>query len=115
MVWLLHLQFLVRFLQFVFNCERMWFVAHQTFFCSSGNFDVINQPKNISEYAKNTVCFFMFIDEETEAALKATGTLESSKKIGLWRIVVVHNLPYKDARRTGKVNFLILVNMVQFV
>ena len=46
----------------------------------------------------------MFIDEETEASLKETGILESSKKIGLWRIIVVHNLPYKDARRTGKVN-----------
>ncbi|XP_023520177.1 uncharacterized protein LOC111783478 [Cucurbita pepo subsp. pepo] len=77
-----------------------------------GNFDVINQPKNISEYAKNTVCFFMFIDEETEASLKETGIiLESSKKIGLWRIVVVHNLPYKDARRTGKIPKLLVHRM----
>ncbi|CAK9327431.1 unnamed protein product [Citrullus colocynthis] len=76
-----------------------------------GNFDVINQPKNISEYAKNTVCFFMFIDEETEASLKETGTLESSKKIGLWRITVVHNLPYKDARRTGKIPKLLVHRM----
>ena len=89
----------------LFLIVNVCFVAHQTTY-SSGNFDVINQPKNISEYAKNTVCFFMFIDEETEASLKETGIiLESSKKIGLWRIVVVHNLPYKDARRTGKVNF----------
>ncbi|XP_038895516.1 uncharacterized protein LOC120083734 [Benincasa hispida] len=76
-----------------------------------GNFDVINQPKNISEYAKNTVCFFMFIDEETEASLKGTGILESSKKIGLWRIIVVHNLPYKDARRTGKIPKLLVHRM----
>lgn len=79
-------------------------VAYQTI-CSAGNFDDINQPKNISEYAKNNVCFFMFIDEETEAPLKESGILESSKKIGLWRIIVVHNIPYKDSRRTGKVNF----------
>ncbi|XP_008442599.2 probable hexosyltransferase MUCI70 [Cucumis melo] len=76
-----------------------------------GNFDVINQPSNISDYAKNTVCFFMFIDEETEASLKEAGILESSKKIGLWRIIVVHNLPYKDARRTGKIPKLLVHRM----
>ncbi|XLR58518.1 hypothetical protein S83_009190 [Arachis hypogaea] len=30
------------------------------------------------------------------------GKLGSSKMIGLWRIIVAHNLPYTDARRTGK-------------
>lgn len=48
----------------------------------------------------------MFIDEETEAYMKGTGTLDGSKKVGLWRVVVVHNIPYTDARRTGKVGFL---------
>ena len=46
----------------------------------------------------------MFVDEETEADLKTNGSLNESKKIGLWRIVVVHNLPYTDGRRNGKVN-----------
>lgn len=50
----------------------------------------------------------MFIDEETEAFLKSTGKLDSSKKIGIWRTVVIHNPPYKDARRTGKVRFIVL-------
>ncbi|KAK8484924.1 hypothetical protein V6N11_046299 [Hibiscus sabdariffa] len=68
-----------------------------------GAFDVIQQPKNISEYSKQTVCFFMFADEETEADLKANGGLDETKKIGVWRIVVVHNLPYTDGRRNGKI------------
>ncbi|KAJ7968566.1 Inner membrane protein oxaA [Quillaja saponaria] len=76
-----------------------------------GNFDEINQPKNISDYAKETVCFYMFIDEETEKYLKSSGTLGISKKIGLWRTVVVHNIPYTDARRTGKIPKLLVHRM----
>lgn len=45
----------------------------------------------------------MFVDEETEAYLKKNSGLDSSRKIGIWRVVVAHNLPYKDARRNGKV------------
>ncbi|KAF3451472.1 hypothetical protein FNV43_RR07567 [Rhamnella rubrinervis] len=76
-----------------------------------GNFDEINQPQNISEYSKENVCFYMFIDEETEAAIKSAGTLDSSKKVGLWRVVVIHNIPYKDARRTGKIPKLLVHRM----
>ncbi|KAL2455315.1 hypothetical protein Fot_45492 [Forsythia ovata] len=73
-----------------------------------GAFDLIRQPKNMSEYAKQNVCFNMFVDEETEAFLINSNELDSSKKIGLWRIVVVHNLPYSDPRRNGKVPKLLL-------
>ncbi|KAK9267582.1 hypothetical protein L1049_010010 [Liquidambar formosana] len=73
-----------------------------------GNYDVIQQPKNISEAAKENVCFYMFVDEETEAYMRNSSGLDSSKRIGLWRIVVVHNLPYTDARRNGKVPKLLL-------
>lgn len=76
-----------------------------------GNFDEINQPRNISDYSRETVCFYMFIDEETEAYLKSTGKLDSSKKIGIWRTVVIHNPPYKDARRTGKIPKLLVHRM----
>ncbi|GMJ14679.1 MUCILAGE-RELATED 70 [Hibiscus trionum] len=68
-----------------------------------GAFDIIQQPKNISEYSKQTICFYMFVDEETEADLKLNGGLDESKKIGVWRIVVVRNLPYVDGRRNGKI------------
>ncbi|KAG2626323.1 hypothetical protein PVAP13_3KG342200 [Panicum virgatum] len=70
--------------------------------------DILQQPENISEFSKDTVCFFMFLDEETEAALKNSTTIDHTKRIGLWRIVVVRNLPYSDARRNGKVPKLLL-------
>ncbi|MBA0587467.1 hypothetical protein Gorai_000595, partial [Gossypium raimondii] len=70
-----------------------------------GAFDVIQQPRNISEYSKQTVCFYMFVDEETEADLK--GKYENNK-IGVWRIVLVRDLPYTDGRRNGKIPKLLL-------
>uniref|UniRef100_A0A1D1XU73 Uncharacterized protein ORF42 n=1 Tax=Anthurium amnicola TaxID=1678845 RepID=A0A1D1XU73_9ARAE len=73
-----------------------------------GNYDILQQPRNISEIAKRNVCFYMFVDEETEAYIKNSSTLDSSNRVGIWRVVVVRNLPYVDARRTGKVPKLLL-------
>ncbi|GKC85656.1 Rho GTPase-activating protein like protein, partial [Tanacetum coccineum] len=73
-----------------------------------GAYDLIQQPKNISDFSKKNVCFFMFVDEQTEGFLKSSSNLDRSKRIGLWRIVVVHNLPYNDPRRNGKVPKLLL-------
>nr|GLL45800.1 uncharacterized protein LOC109171389 [Ipomoea trifida] len=73
-----------------------------------GAFDVIHHPANISEYAKRNVCFYMFVDEETKTFLRNSSDPDSSSKIGLWRIVEVHNLPYSDSRRNGKVPKLLL-------
>ncbi|ONI10447.1 hypothetical protein PRUPE_4G048000 [Prunus persica] len=76
-----------------------------------GNFDEINQPTNISDYSKETVCFYMFIDEVTEAYLRSSGKLGSDRKVGIWRTVVVHNPPYTDGRRTGKIPKLLVHRM----
>ncbi|KAI0507943.1 hypothetical protein KFK09_014071 [Dendrobium nobile] len=73
-----------------------------------GKYDVMQQPKNISEVSKRSVCFYMFLDEETEAYIKNSSSVDSTKRVGLWRIVVVRNLPYEDARRNGKVPKLLL-------
>ncbi|XVF70202.1 hypothetical protein PTKIN_Ptkin11bG0142100 [Pterospermum kingtungense] len=73
-----------------------------------GNYDIIQQPRNISEEAKKNIPFYMFIDEETEAYMKNKSILDSSKRVGLWRIVVIRNVPYSDARRNGKVPKLLL-------
>ncbi|KAG6387321.1 hypothetical protein SASPL_152508 [Salvia splendens] len=73
-----------------------------------GNYDVIQQPSNIGEIAKRNVPFFMFIDEETETYMKNMSTLGSDKMVGLWRVIVVHNVPYTDSRRNGKVPKLLL-------
>ncbi|KAK4787563.1 hypothetical protein SAY86_011396 [Trapa natans] len=76
-----------------------------------GNFDEIQQPRNISDYSKKTVCFFMFVDEETEAYLKNTSAMDSDRRSGIWRVVVVRNIPYTDARRTGKIPKLLIHRM----
>ncbi|XP_016181519.1 uncharacterized protein LOC107623686 [Arachis ipaensis] len=76
-----------------------------------GNFDAINEPSNVSNYSKKTVCFLMFIDEETEKAWRASGLLGINKRIGLWRIIVARNIPYTDARRTGKIPKLLIHRM----
>ncbi|KAL2253202.1 uncharacterized protein LOC105167904 isoform X2 [Sesamum indicum] len=73
-----------------------------------GAFDLIRQPKNVSEYSQKTVCFHMFVDEETKAFLRNSSELGSDKKVGLWRVTVVRNLPYSDPRRNGKVPKLLL-------
>ncbi|XP_024993027.1 uncharacterized protein LOC112526838 [Cynara cardunculus var. scolymus] len=73
-----------------------------------GAYDLIQQPVNISETAKKNVCFFMFIDEETEKFMRNSSHLDYSKKMGLWNIVVIYNLPYTDPRRNGKVPKLLL-------
>ncbi|KAL2931970.1 Thimet oligopeptidase [Bienertia sinuspersici] len=73
-----------------------------------GNYDLLQQPRNTSEDAKKNVCYFMFLDEETEVAMKNASLIDGSKKVGLWRIVVVHNLPYTDPRRNGKIPKLLL-------
>ncbi|KAL3733746.1 hypothetical protein ACJRO7_023159 [Eucalyptus globulus] len=73
-----------------------------------GNYDIIQEPRNISEAAKKNIPFFMFIDEETEAYMQNSSVLNSSRRVGLWKIIVVHNIPYADARRNGKIPKLLL-------
>uniref|UniRef100_M1AX81 TOD1/MUCI70 glycosyltransferase-like domain-containing protein n=1 Tax=Solanum tuberosum TaxID=4113 RepID=M1AX81_SOLTU len=68
-----------------------------------GNYDVIQQPKNWGKTTREKVPFYMFVDEETEASLKNSSLLDSRNRVGLWRIILVRNVPYSDARRNGKV------------
>lgn len=77
-----------------------------------GNYDVIQQPRNISSEAKRDIPFYMFIDEETEMYMKNASILSSSRRVGLWRIIVVHNIPYADSRRNGKVGSLLFVFII---
>nr|GLL22668.1 uncharacterized protein LOC109188334 [Ipomoea trifida] len=69
---------------------------------STGNYDVIQQPRNVSHIARKTIPFYMFVDEETEASLRNSSHLDRNNRIGLWRIILVRNVPYTDARRNGK-------------
>lgn len=46
----------------------------------------------------------MFVDEITLQTLSSEGqTLDTMGFIGIWKIVVVKNLPYNDMRRVGKI------------
>ncbi|XP_031250066.1 uncharacterized protein LOC116107934 isoform X1 [Pistacia vera] len=74
--------------------------------CIFGSSDFLRRPTSrmISEFSKKNVCFAMFVDEQTLLTLSSEGSIPDDEgHIGLWRIVVVKNLPYKDMRRTGKV------------
>ncbi|KAJ4916749.1 hypothetical protein Rs2_02299 [Raphanus sativus] len=74
-------------------------------------FDDVKAPKNISKHSEETVCFYMFVDEGTESILKRERGLNGNKTVGIWRVVVVHNLPYLDGRRNGKVPKLLVHRM----
>uniref|UniRef100_A0A0E0CRH0 TOD1/MUCI70 glycosyltransferase-like domain-containing protein n=1 Tax=Oryza meridionalis TaxID=40149 RepID=A0A0E0CRH0_9ORYZ len=74
--------------------------------CIFGSSDYLRRPtkSKIGPYSKKNVCFIMFLDELTLGTLSSEGTgPDETGFIGLWRIVVVEKLPYKDMRRAGKV------------
>ncbi|XP_047311730.1 probable hexosyltransferase MUCI70 [Impatiens glandulifera] len=73
-----------------------------------GNYDIIQQPRNIGDFSRKNIRFYMFIDEATEAYMRNSSILDSTRRVGLWRIIIVHNTPYGDARRNGKVPKLLL-------
>jgi Protein of unknown function (DUF616) len=55
-------------------------------------------------YTKTNVCFMMFMDAPTLTKLSSEGNApDENGKIGLWRVILVKNLPYTDMRKTGKV------------
>lgn len=49
------------------------------------------------------MCFVMFVDEVTMQTLYLEGHSPDGGFIGLWKMVVVKNLPYADMRRVGKI------------
>ncbi|XP_031098496.1 uncharacterized protein LOC116002489 [Ipomoea triloba] len=74
--------------------------------CIFGNSDRLRMPagKMISRTSRKNVCFVMFVDEATLQSLSSEGRmLDSMGFIGLWKIVLVKNLPYTDMRRVGKI------------
>lgn len=71
---------------------------------------MIQHPRNASEFSKANACFYMFVDEETEAYVKNSSSLYRNNKVGLWRLVVVRNLPYEDPRRRREGAILMTCN-----
>ncbi|KAH6780412.1 transmembrane protein [Perilla frutescens var. hirtella] len=74
--------------------------------CIFGNSDRLRSPmgKTVSRLSKKNVCFVMFVDEVTLQTLSSEGQMPDTMGfVGLWKIVVVKNLPYSDMRRVGKI------------
>ncbi|KAG8378400.1 hypothetical protein BUALT_Bualt08G0133500 [Buddleja alternifolia] len=74
--------------------------------CIFGNSDRLRSPvgKAVSRSSRKNVCFVMFVDEVTLQTLSSEGEMPDMMGfIGLWKIVVVKNLPYNDMRRVGKI------------
>ncbi|CAM6106043.1 unnamed protein product [Calypogeia fissa] len=74
--------------------------------CIFGNYDRLHNPvsKKVSGSSREKVCFAMFVDQQTLDGMIEEGEVPDGKMTyGLWRIVLVQNLPYSDNRRTGKV------------
>ncbi|CAH8313106.1 unnamed protein product [Eruca vesicaria subsp. sativa] len=74
--------------------------------CIFGNFDRLRPPANkmISRLSRKNVCFILFVDEITMQTLSAEGNApDRAGFVGLWKLVVVKNLPYADMRRVGKI------------
>lgn len=58
----------------------------------------------MSSSSKKKVCFVMFVDQPSLDVILEEGPKPDSKgTLGLWRIVLIKNLPFKDGRRNGKV------------
>mgnify|MGYP002775162915 FL=1 len=53
---------------------------------------------------KKDVCFVMFVDQQTLDVMKLEGQQVNERGyLGSWKIVLVRNMPYTDARRVGKI------------
>ncbi|XP_051149958.1 uncharacterized protein LOC127264461 [Andrographis paniculata] len=74
--------------------------------CIFGNSDRLRSPvgKMVSRSSRKNVCFVMFVDEVTLQTLSSEGQMPDMMGfVGLWKIVVVKNLPFSDMRRVGKI------------
>ncbi|KAL5715717.1 hypothetical protein ACHQM5_017501 [Ranunculus cassubicifolius] len=74
--------------------------------CIFGNSDNLRTPfiKVVTRLSRKNVCFVMFMDEITLQTISSEGQKPDRMGfIGLWKIVVVKNLPYADMRRVGKI------------
>ncbi|KAK9111901.1 hypothetical protein Scep_019420 [Stephania cephalantha] len=74
--------------------------------CIFGSSDNLRTPtgKSVTRLSRKNVCFVMFMDENTLQMLSSEGLkLDRMGYIGLWKVVVVKNLPFTDMRRVGKI------------
>eukprot|EP00249_Psilotum_nudum_P011614 c23276_g1_i1 orf=267-1742(+) len=92
------------------NKRDIAFVRRCRFVVASGIFDgydIPHQPSNISHLSQKLFCFLMVVDETSLRSIEAAGNVTDSKDggkwIGIWRLILLQNLPYDEPRRNGKV------------
>ncbi|KAJ3672376.1 hypothetical protein LUZ60_007097 [Juncus effusus] len=86
------------------------YVQKCKFVVASGIFDgydIPQQPSNISPRSKKLFCFLMVVDEISLNFMKENVSVKVDKNggkwVGIWRIVLLKNLPFDEPRRNGKV------------
>uniref|UniRef100_A0A0D9VZH1 TOD1/MUCI70 glycosyltransferase-like domain-containing protein n=1 Tax=Leersia perrieri TaxID=77586 RepID=A0A0D9VZH1_9ORYZ len=76
--------------------------------CAFGGGDDLHQPIGMTEVSTKKVCYVAFWDEVTRAAQQEEGNrIDEDHRIGLWRIILVRDLPFSDQRLNGKIPKLI--------
>lgn len=72
--------------------------------CTFGGGDNLYQPIGFMNATVSKVCYVAFWDDVTKQTQEEAGNvLSPDRKIGLWRIVLVKNLPFADQRKNGKI------------
>jgi len=72
--------------------------------CTFGGGDDLYQPIGMLQTSLKKVCYVAFWDEITLLEQEAEGKkLGEDRTIGVWRVIVVHNLPFTDQRLNGKI------------
>uniref|UniRef100_A0A1D1Y0K7 Leucine--tRNA ligase n=1 Tax=Anthurium amnicola TaxID=1678845 RepID=A0A1D1Y0K7_9ARAE len=86
------------------------FVQKCRFVVASGIFDgydTPHQPSNISLRSQKLFCFLMVVDDKSLSLIRKNVTVrkdsDGGKWVGIWRLVTLHNPPYDEPRRNGKV------------
>ncbi|PUZ36841.1 hypothetical protein GQ55_9G069600 [Panicum hallii var. hallii] len=76
--------------------------------CAFGGGDDLHQPIGMTENSIRKVCYVAFWDEVTCASQEEEGNkIGEDNMIGLWRIILVSDLPFSDQRLNGKIPKLI--------
>ncbi|KAK3149216.1 hypothetical protein QOZ80_3AG0214460 [Eleusine coracana subsp. coracana] len=76
--------------------------------CAFGGGDDLHQPIGMTENSIRKVCYVAFWDEVTRVAQEEEGKkIGKDLMVGLWRIILVSNLPFSDQRLNGKIPKLI--------
>ncbi|KAJ4776484.1 Sept9 (DUF616) [Rhynchospora pubera] len=86
------------------------FVKKCKFVVASGIFDGYDapqQPTNISTRSKKLFCFLMVVDDVSLDFIQQNTSMKIDKDggrwVGIWRLITLHNLPFDEPRRNGKV------------